>query len=61
MFLRHKEIKGITYYYTVVNKWTKKGTRQKVIEYHGRLTPTEAAIIRQRLRMLRKTRNREKE
>ena len=37
MFIRTKKIKGQDYAYLVENKWTKKGTRQKVKAYLGRV------------------------
>jgi len=37
MFIRPKKIKKHTYAYLVKNKWTKKGPRQKVGKYLGRI------------------------
>lgn len=37
MFIRTKKIKKFEYAYKVKNKWTKKGTRQKIIGYLGRV------------------------
>lgn len=37
MFVRVKTIKGKRYGYKVVNKWTKKGARQRVKGYLGRV------------------------
>ena len=37
MFVRTKTIKGNPYGYLVENEWTKKGSRQKVVEYLGRI------------------------
>ena len=39
MFVRTKKIKGQDYAYLVQNSWTKKGTRQKVKGYLGRVFP----------------------
>lgn len=40
-FYRIKKIKGIEYIYLVKNKWTKKGARQKVSKYLGKLIRLE--------------------
>ncbi len=37
MFIRTKEVKGHPYAYLVKNKWTKKGPRQKVSKYLGKV------------------------
>ena len=37
MFVRTKKIKGKEYAYLVRNKWTSKGSRQKVDKYLGRI------------------------
>ena len=37
MFIRAKKIKGKDYAYLVRNKWTRKGARQKVSQYLGRM------------------------
>ena len=36
-FIRIKTIKGITYLYLVKSVWKKKGARQKVLKYYGRI------------------------
>lgn len=36
MFIRNKKIKGLNYLYLVENRWTEKGSRQKVIAYLGK-------------------------
>lgn len=41
MFIRTKKIKGQDYAYLVENSWTKKGTRQKVKDYLGRVFPID--------------------
>jgi hypothetical protein len=41
MFVRIKKIKKNKYAYLVNNKWTKKGTRQKVSKYFGRVYEPE--------------------
>lgn len=43
MFIRTKKIKGQDYAYLVENKWTKKGTRQKVKAYLGRVVDVKIA------------------
>ncbi|MBU4501685.1 MAG: hypothetical protein KKA79_03780 [Nanoarchaeota archaeon] len=60
MFLRSKRIKKHDYYYIVKNTRTRDGVRQKVIEYKGRLAPVEVEELQQRLKTLRKTRNKPK-
>ncbi len=46
MFIRKKKIKGREYAYLVENKWTEKGTRQKVSRYLGKvLMPERRAEI----------------
>lgn len=37
MFVRIKQIKGKPYGYLVENEWTKRGSRQKVVAYLGRV------------------------
>ena len=37
MFIRAKKIKKHLYAYAVKNKWTKKGSRQKIVGYLGRV------------------------
>lgn len=37
MFVRKKQVKGNPYGYLVENEWTKKGSRQKVVAYLGRV------------------------
>ena len=41
MFIRIKKIKKYEYAYLVVNKWTKKGPRQKSKKYLGRCVRLE--------------------
>ncbi|MBI3033332.1 hypothetical protein HYY69_07690 [Candidatus Woesearchaeota archaeon] len=41
MFIRIKKIKQFYYAYAVVNQWTKKGARQKVVGYLGRVVTLE--------------------
>jgi len=41
MFIRTKKIKKNNYAYLVKNKWTKKGARQKVSKYLGRVQEPE--------------------
>jgi hypothetical protein len=40
MFIRAKKIKNKEYAYLVENIWTKKGSRQKVKKYLGKITKT---------------------
>jgi hypothetical protein len=44
-FLRIKKIKGIEYAYLVKNRWTKKGARQKVSKYIGKLIRPEITSV----------------
>ncbi|NQV09269.1 hypothetical protein HQ529_05440 [Candidatus Woesearchaeota archaeon] len=41
MFIRTKKIKKFEYAYKVKNKWTKNGTRQKIVGYLGRIHKPE--------------------
>ena len=41
MFIRSKKIKGKRYAYIVKNKWTRKGPRQRVKGYLGRIYKPE--------------------
>jgi len=44
MFVRTKKIKNQDYAYLVRNKWTRKGTRQKVNRYLGRVVTPEQVL-----------------
>lgn len=44
MFVRTKKVKGLFYAYLVKNKWTKKGPRQKICKYLGRVNTLKPVL-----------------